>query len=599
MANPPPSVFGRDSDEEEDEKVQARGRRALQVLQELRSEAQSCSAHLKSDEPDDDDDIAADDDDGEMARLRNSARYKQLQLLHARPSEKPPCDTQNRPSSAVDADDVCGDQKDGAEPDPNAAASDKLEANTAKRKRVLSGHKLNAKIADDSSDDHHSDDNDSDEEQLGPAGGGSERTSLTVSRESKRVRLATGRHAPSVAKRQRQSPPRRKIDPKIVDDSSDEDSSDTESDEEQLGPMAVDIVDEGADNLPLTHEAAFGSTHAGYVSGIALDGAGGRLHTGAHDGLMKLWDFNTMDWTLTSFGETSPLEGAALHGLTGARNGGRVLCWGALPHARVLDREGRALAQTPAGDMYLVDAARSKGHPGAVRSARWLRAEGSTLATVGTEGVVRIWDAADSRRVPMQSIPVMKQLTVTKLRNSRGGRAVAQALAALDDALVAVACDDRSVKILDVRARGGRPAQTAREVSEQGGEFTALEAAPDATGAPLLLARSTDDSLRVLDRRRLDVPLAAFDSLPNSISETSAIFIGASGTHFATGTSASRRDDTAAARVVIFSRTTMRQIATKEVPADAGSVICMHWHEKLNQIVYGCGDGSVRAMYDP
>lgn len=459
--------------------------------------------------------------------------------------------------------------------------------------------RASSEIVDDSSESEHSDRIGPDEKKLAPA---SSCVSKATSGDrnnghhgTKRARLATDGQNPSTTTRRRTSPPRRKIDPKIIDDSSDDESSDDESDEEQLGPVAA--PDDDADELPVTHEAVFGSTHRGYVSGLALDGAGARLHTGAQDGTVKLWDFNTMDWTLHSFREESPLEGAAVHGLSSAHTGGHVLCWGALPKVRILDREGRPLAQTPAGDMYLVDAARSKGHAGPVRAARWLRAGG--IVSVATEGAVRVWDVEDARRTPMEAVPVMRQVTITKLRNARGSRAIAQALAALDGSLVAVACDDRSVKVLDARSRSGRPAQLAANVTAPGGEFTALEAAPDAAGAPLLLARSTDDSLRVLDRRRLDEPLATFGELPNSISETAAVFVGASGMHFATGTSASRRGGTAAGRVVLFSRSTMRQVAAKPVPQDAGSVVGMRWHERLNQIVYGCGDGSVRAMYDP
>lgn len=567
MSVQPRSVFGQDSDEEENEKAQTRGRRALQRLQELHEEAKSEPFVKVTDEPDEDA-IGDDDEEREMARLRTSTNYKKFEKLHGR--DKAKAVMEERQTSATIGNHV----PRISEAKLNASIGEiAVDANREKRERLSPTQKC-VNIIDASSDD---------EEHLGPVASAVSIEIVPENRASKRPRVADD------ALRRMSAVSRRKLDPKIIDDSSDDDDSES-SDEEQLGPAGVE--DKGTTELPLSHEAVLGCTHGGHVSAIVMDAGGGRLYTGAHDGSLKMWDFNTMHWSLQSFGDATPLDEAAVSGMS--ISGGRSLCWGALPHARILDREARVLVQTPMGDMYLVDAAKSRGHPGPIRGARWLR---SNVITVGTEGVVRVWNPEDSRREAMQNIPVMRQTVLVKLRTKRGGRACAQTICDTSDGMAIVGCDDQAVKLVDFRARSAT--ELCAGAVEACAEFTALEAAPAECSAPLLLMRSTGGYLRVYDRRRMSGAVAVFDRLPNTVSETNLCFIGSTGSYFATGTSASRRDGDAAGAVHVFSMGTMRRVAMRRAASGAGSVVCVRWHERTNQVLYGCADGSVRILYDP
>lgn len=254
--------------------------------------------------------------------------------------------------------------------------------------------------------------------------------------------------------------------------------------------------------------------------------------------------------------------------------------------------------------MNIVDAARSKGHSGPVRCARWFPAASGALqiATVANEGTVRVWDVEAAALKPMEEIPIMPQLSVFKLRNARGSRALADTFACVSDEgrpLIAVGCNDRCVKLVDPRMISLRPAQEFENVIGRGGEFTSICEASKTCASPSLLVRSSDDALRVLDRRKLDKPVVEFLDLPNTISDTNSCFVHADGTFFATGTSASRRGETKPGKIAVFSGSTLSPVWQKEVEPDAGSVVCLFWHEKLNQVFYGCGDGSVRALYNP
>lgn len=49
-------------------------------------------------------------------------------------------------------------------------------------------------------------------------------------------------------------------------------------------------------------------------------------------------------------------------------------------------------------------------------------------------------------------------------------------------------------------------------------------------------------------------------------------------------------------KIVFFDRTDFRRVYDIDVPK--GHAVRTLWHPKLNQIVAGCGDGSVRIYYD-
>ncbi len=566
------AVFDDSSEDEEEEKVRNHRRRALQTLSELQKQPRTSQSHTDDTSNLQDDSHACDDEEGEMARLRNAPKYvkfekdlgrdKQRALLKKRKThaEEPYHSNEVRQSpQPSDADEEIRSSKHGqvgsaspAEQTSEAATFDDHKRKKAKRNEAV--------------------------ESFVKSGGIYPVPKPVV--------------------------PRKKIDPKIIDDSSDSESSDADSDAGHLGPQFPNATDHDASQLPLTHEVRFGTVHDGYVSSVSIDAAGARLVTGSNDGSIKFWDFNTMDSEINAFKSTIPFDGGVVKGVTFSSTGGQLLSWGALPNARILDRDGRPVAQTATGDMYIVDAARSKGHAGPIRCAEWFHSGGGRgrhIATIANEGTIRTWDIDSARRMPMEDIPIMLQLHVFKLRNKKGSKTLADTIASVSDAgqtLVAVGCNDQTVKLVDPRTFSLRPAQQFCDVITKGSEFTSISASPSSCAAPLLLVRSTDDALRVLDRRRLDHPVAEFLDLPNTIAETNACFLDADGDFFGTGTSASRRGDTKPARVTVFSRKSMSVTLHKEIEKEAGSVSCLNWHPKLNQVMYGCGDGSVRAMYD-
>lgn len=409
---------------------------------------------------------------------------------------------------------------------------------------------------------------------------------------------------------------RRAIDPKIVDDSSDEDLGSGSDSDVGAGPSLPPLAPRAApaappsllSSLPLSHEATLGSCHGAHVTALSLDPSGARFLTASVDATLQLWDFASMNSSLRAFRSVEPMGAGPVVSARFSPSGARVLVAGALSVARVLDRDGRDVAETAPGDMYIVDMARTRGHVAHLSGAVWM--DDHRFATVAGDGTVRTWDVAAAvapKSVFDGDLPRAKQVKMVKLRTTQTGRkANATALAYMNSSgrRLALGCDDRSIKIIDPNAFSLRPAAENPNAVAPGATFTSLEfggGGGDGGGASdsLLLARSTDDALRVFDVRRLGKALAEFTDLPNEVLQTGTAFMGEGGAYFATGTSANRRGGTESARLVVYDSKKLELAWESTVEQERGSVIAVAWHHRINQFMYGCADGSVHTMYNP
>jgi WD domain, G-beta repeat len=509
-----------------------------------------------------DDDGGDDDEEGELRRLRKTRAYAQYANTFARDDAKSAREQRRAREAQAENAGAGGGEDDG--PD----ADDERNANS-----------------DDGGDDDDGDD-------VGAPG------------PPPPPLLQADPSAPAPAPAP-QPPPRRArraIDPKIVDDSSD----DLDSDDGALGPAlppaqsAAAAASAALDSLPLTHEASLGSTHDAHVCALSLDSAGSRFVTASVDSTLRLWDFGTMDSGLRSFRSVEPLGSSPVVSAQFSHSGGRILCAGALRVARILDRDARPLVESIPGDMYIVDMARTRGHVAPLNAAHWLADE--RFATIAGDATLRVWDAAAATApasVYDGDLPRAEQLRVIKLRTLHGGKTSATAMAVLDGGKprVAVGCEDGSIKVIDTEAFGLRPAAENARALSPGAHVTSLQ--HGGALSSLLLVRSTDDALRVFDVRRFDAPVAEFRDLPNAAAQTGVTFMGPNGSHFATGTSANRRGGTDCARLVVYDTRTLAPAWESAVERGRGSVIALAWHARINQLVYGCADGSVHVMYNP
>ena len=429
-----------------------------------------------------------------------------------------------------------------------------------------------------------------------------------VQRDPNGSNLVSASKADKVGKKERQMP---KIDPKIIADSSDEDSDSEEDDDSEvpLGPVlppsttSVEMNRSNIEELPIHNQAELGNSHDSYVSCLALDSSGTRLVSGSLDSTAKLWDFHSMNRSLRSFRTVTPLFESPIRSVQYSSTSRSLLFCGGHSSAVITNREGAILSQTAKGDMYIVDSSRTKGHTGPILAAKWKPSgdsPSSIVVTASADATIRVWNIERARRVPMVSHPVIEQQKVIKLRNERGGRVIASSLDWLPDEKYSIlGCDDGRLRIVDQDSYSLRPvAQTATFVIG-GEEVTSVVCAPQFCTSPLVLVRSTDNYLRVFDRRKFETPMTEFGDLPNSVSETNACFVGQTGDHFMTGTSANRKGGTLRGSVRLFDTKRMEEVWKSELEESAGSAIYTMWHPSINQCMLGTGDGKVHVMYHP
>lgn len=401
------------------------------------------------------------------------------------------------------------------------------------------------------------------------------------------------------------------VDPKIIDDSSDESSS-GESDDwnnTPVGPSLPADPREGPDpttevsHLPVENEVTLGGAHGSYVSCLAVDKAGNRLVSGSLDSTAKFWDFNSMNRSLRSFRSIHPLEESPLRSIQFSSSGGMILCSGGDSSALVMDREGLALSHTAKGDMYIVDSGRTKGHTSGVLSAKWKPDDGmhsKSFVTTSADATVRVWDVTRTTRSPMVNTPIISQHRVMKLRNSRGAKVIASTTDWFpDEKTCALGCSDGVVRIIDPNIHSVRPIDSSSPVGSSAIEVTSVACAPSTCCSPLILVRSMDDALCVFDRRKMSTILKKHTDLPNAVSETNICFIGDAGEHFVTGTSANRKGGTVKGTLRVYSASRLMEVWKSELDNEAGSAVFTMWHASLNQIIYGTGDGKVRVLFHP
>ena len=374
--------------------------------------------------------------------------------------------------------------------------------------------------------------------------------------------------------------------------------------------------------------------HRKVVSALALEHTGSRLLTGSHDYTVRMYDFNGMKRDMRPFREITPSDGYPVHALSWSPSGDRflVVTGGAQP--KVFDRDGRELGECDKGDMYIRDMKNTKGHCSPCTGGVWHPLRHDTALTAGADGTMRTWAVdrlGDARGA---------QAAVLKPQLSKPGRfQVSSCAYSADGALIAGGVTDgtiqlfpsdnsdrRAVVAASVSARGasagaayrsasvglvlppsqqchvdnawsfaGRPRTLIRDAHPTGESVTSLAFARDGN---TLLSRCADGTLRVWDVRRFKTPVKTFEGLETTHEET-AVGFSPGGEYFFTGADAPRaRADLGDGALAVFDAKSLSLVRRIGTP---GNCVAALWHERLNQLFLGCGDGKsgvTLGLYD-
>ena len=451
------------------------------------------------------------------------------------------------------------------------------------------------------------------------------------------------KHAP----RQRSSPPRERAAEGPSRPAAGPSSPPAASSPDARGPPSASVVDGDEDDargdgdsederderLPVSDEAKM-EGHRKVVSALALEHTGSRLLTGSHDYTVRMYDFNGMKRDMRPFREITPSDGYPVHALSWSPSGDRflVVTGGAQP--KVFDRDGRELGECDKGDMYIRDMKNTKGHCSPCTGGVWHPLRHDIALTAGADGTMRTWAVdrlGDARGA---------QAAVLKPQLSKPGRfQVSSCAYSADGALIAGGVTDgtiqlfpsdnsdrRAVVAASVSARGasagaayrsasvglvlppsqqchvdnawsfaGRPRTLIRDAHPTGESVTSLAFARDGN---TLLSRCADGTLRVWDVRRFKTPVKTFEGLETTHEET-AVGFSPGGEYFFTGADAPRaRADLGDGALAVFDAKSLSLVRRIGTP---GNCVAALWHERLNQLFLGCGDGKsgvTLGLYD-
>ncbi|XP_037086952.1 gastrulation defective protein 1 homolog [Pollicipes pollicipes] len=350
---------------------------------------------------------------------------------------------------------------------------------------------------------------------------------------------------------------------------------------------ASDVSEDEEDNDPrgwIPHAQELALEHgARPVTALAADPAGSRLVSGGLDYVLKYWDFNGMDVGRRCFREMRPFESHPINDVQYSSTGDRVLAVSGSSRAKVLDRDGLEVAETPRGDMYLVDMQRTKGHVAAISGAAWHPKLKDEFLTCASDGTCRIWHVEDAAK---------QQRHVVKPRQAGGLKTHPSACSySRDGTLVAAACTDGSLQMWDHRKSYVNTCMLVRDAHQKGTETSSMVFSYDNLS---VATRGGDETLKLWDVRQLRKPVHTTAGLFNKFAMTDCLF-SPNDQLVVTGTSLDRGETVG--QLHFFSRLTFEKVA--QLPVAEGHVIRIVWHPRINQLMLGCGSGVCKVLFDP
>lgn len=377
-------------------------------------------------------------------------------------------------------------------------------------------------------------------------------------------------------------------------------------DDDFIGPP-VPASDDDKDgwNLPVSSEVELDAHGKGVVS-LDVDHSGSRVITGSTDYTVKIFDFNGMKSDFKAFRTIEPSEGHPVLSLSWSPTGDGFLVVTGSAQPKIFNRDGHEEGEFARGDMYIRDMKNTKGHVTSCTGGQWHPSEKGCAITSSADGTIRVWDMWN-----------MTQNTVIKPTLRKPGRvSVTSVTYNSDGKLIAGGLMDGTIQVWDVRGKVGhssstgmvaasafqklekqkwtilsRAGQVVRGAHEEGNEITSLSASH---GGQTLLSRGADSTLKLWDLRKFKLPIASVDNLDVGFSNAGCCF--SPGDDFVlTGVGATKQGD---GHLSIFNASDLSLVKKLRAP---GNVVPVHWHPKLNQIFYGCGDrkhGAARILYD-
>tara|TARA_B110000208_G_scaffold128933_1_gene156625 strand:+ start:70 stop:2727 length:2658 start_codon:yes stop_codon:yes gene_type:complete len=388
--------------------------------------------------------------------------------------------------------------------------------------------------------------------------------------------------------------------------------------------------------LPVSNEVQLAG-HTRVVSAVAWDRSGARMATGAHDGLVKLWEWSGMHRVHKPFRSFTALEEHAVVALSYSPSGAYIAAATGSAQLTVFNRDGAGgrhggpLITGRKGDPYLHDMSKTVGHTTGIADLHWHPTDDNVVLTCADDSTLRLWKLDGKMKFDQLCCnSVLKVVTQKGHRTKVGACGWSTPGSRAAGAIIAAAEDGALHFWKPNRTANTRPNMTVwgahRPASETAGNCTsAVCFAP--SGSTVFASRGADGTVKLWDLRRFKKPMRVWSDLPNH-HLTTALAWSPDGAIVATGTSGVSRS--IAARIAAESSASSSSSSSSEAAQSlasvgtltfcsaklggsgegtppplqlpivtGGSIVGLCWHSNTNQIALGCSDGVTRVLYDP
>lgn len=232
-------------------------------------------------------------------------------------------------------------------------------------------------------------------------------------------------------------------------------------------------------------------------------------------------------------------------------SGDSILVISGKAQAKLIDREGKEIAECVKGDQYIVDMARTKGHCGMLNDGCWHPKDYEEFLTCSIDGSVRLWNIFKCKN---------QHKSIIKPRSAQGKKVEPTCcLYSRDGMYITVGCDDGSIQMWDHRKSFVNVALLNRNCHQASSAISSIVYSYD---NKMLASRGCDDTLKLWDIRNFKTSLHSFTDLYNRYSMTNCMF-SPNDKMIVTGTSTKSEEDYG--RLVAYDRNTFEKITEFQV----------------------------------
>ena len=342
-------------------------------------------------------------------------------------------------------------------------------------------------------------------------------------------------------------------------------------------------------NIPISHETIWAGHSKGVIA-LDIDPSGNRMATGGYDETVRLWDFQGMNRTMTSFKEFVPHEGYPVLCLSYSNTGNQFLWITGSWHAKVLSRDGKQLKETIRGDMYIRDTFNTKGHVSSLTDGMWHPILKNKFLTGSIDGTIRLWDI-ESKLVGVDQQLMQERVTKALHHDSSRPVKVYWCRFSHDGNSKAAGWEDGTIKLWDEKGPNYRPVSSFKDAHAPGSEISSIIFYSD---SKRMLSRAMDDTLKFWDWRFPSEPINVWSDLMNYTSKTN-VCLSPDEKIIITGESVKRGMGNS--WMHFYNSDSFEKIW--QIGVSEGNVVRTMWHPKINQIFATSTDNNTRIYFDP